>query len=110
MEPARSIPSDRYSCLPTPLPEPRIPEMGHGSAGLGPPTQQIVCVQSNAKKVGGNKSELSGSHSDDAENDTINACDNPTLPQPLSEENGRKDGQNAGEIIKPNHGLFPGTP
>ena len=83
-------------------------EIGDGSAGLGSPIQQIVCVQPEAKKIGGNKSELSGSHSDDAENDTINACDNPTLPQLLSEENCRKDGQKAGEIIKPNHGLFPG--
>jgi hypothetical protein len=84
-------------------------EIGDGSAGLGSPTQQIVCVQSNAKKVGGNKSELSGSHSDDAENDAIDACDDPTLPQLLSEENCRKDGQKAGKVIKPNHGLFPGT-
>lgn len=44
------------------------------------PMQHVIAVHSKTKKIGGNESELRGSKSDDADDGTIGAGNNPTLP------------------------------
>ena len=73
--------------------------------GFRSPIPQIVCVESDAEKIGGKESELLRSQSDDTYDDAVCSRNDPTLPLLLPDENRREDGQKAGQIIKPQH--FP---
>ena len=69
------------------------------------PIPQIVCVESDAEKVGRKESELRRSHSDDTYDNAVCSRNDPALPMLLPDENRREDSQKAGQIIKPQH--FP---
>ena len=43
------------------------------------PIPQIVCVESNAEKIGKKESELRRSHSDDTDDDAVRSCSDPAL-------------------------------
>jgi len=73
--------------------------------GFRSPIPQIVCVESDAEKIGRKESELRRSHSDDAYDDAVCSRNDPALPLLPPDENCREDGQKAGQIIKPQH--FP---
>ncbi len=38
---------------------------------LGPPSRKVICVERDAKKIGGNKAELGRADPDEAKNDAI---------------------------------------
>jgi len=44
------------------------------------PAQEIVNVKRDAEEICGNKTKLSGSDADDADDDAIRAGDHPSLP------------------------------
>jgi len=69
------------------------------------PIPQIVCVESDAEKIGRKESELLRSHSDDTYDDAVCSRNDPALPELLPDENRREDSQKAGQIVKPQH--FP---
>src|SRR5258708_25677629 len=73
--------------------------------GFRSPIPHIVCVESDAEKIGRKESELRRSHSDDTYDDAVCSRNDPALPQLLPDESRREDGQKAGQIIKPQH--FP---
>jgi len=73
--------------------------------GFRSPIPQIVCVESDAEKIGRKESELLRSHSNDTYDDAVCSCNDPALPSLLPYEDRREDGQKAGQIIKPQH--FP---
>jgi hypothetical protein len=73
--------------------------------GFRSPIPQIVCVESDAEKIGRNESELLRSHSDNTYDDAVCSCNDPALPLLLPDEDRREDGQKAGQIIKTQH--FP---
>src|SRR5712691_5531438 len=73
--------------------------------GFRSPIPQIVCVESDAEKIGRKESKLRRSHSDDADDNAVCSRNDPALPLLLPDENRREDGQKAGQIIKPQH--FP---
>jgi hypothetical protein len=70
---------------------------------LGTPVDEVGSVESDAKEIGGYKTELGSADANYANDGTVDGGDNPALPQLLAEENGAEDGQNAGEIIESNH-------
>ena len=78
-----------------------------GSARSGPPVPEVICVESDAEEICGNESELCGSHPNDANHNAICRCNNPSLPQSLSQEHRGKDGQNTGHVVEPKHSLIP---
>ena len=73
--------------------------------GFRSPIPQIVCVESDAEKIGRKESEFRRSHSDDTDNDAVCSRNDPALPLLLPYEDRREDCQKAGQIIKPQH--FP---
>ena len=48
------------------------------------PGAQIESVERDAKQIGGNKSELRGAKTDDANDGAVDGCENPTLPVALA--------------------------
>src|SRR5579862_32686 len=74
---------------------------GRWLTGLRSPAPQVVCVESDAKKIGGHKSKLSCAHPDHANDYAIGAGHDPAVPQSFSEQDCRNNRQTAGEIIKP---------
>jgi len=78
-------------------------ELAGGSGVGGAPVPDIVGVEREAKKIGRNEAELSGSGRNDADDDAIGAGDHPTLPDFSSDKNGGKNGKNAGDVIQAKH-------
>ena len=70
---------------------------------FGAPVDEIAGIEGDAKKIGGDKSELRGADSDDADDGAVDSGDDPALPELLANEHGGENGQNAGEIIESNH-------
>lgn len=70
---------------------------------LRPPVDEIGRVKGDAKEIGGDETELGGTDADHTDDGTIERGDNPALPEFLAEEDSAQDGQNAGDIIEPNH-------
>jgi hypothetical protein len=48
--------------------------------GFRSPIPQIVCVESDAEKIGREESELCRSHSDDTDDDAVCSRNEPALP------------------------------
>ena len=48
--------------------------------GFRSPIPQIVCVESDAEKIGRKESEFRRSHSDDTDNDAVCSRNDPALP------------------------------
>ena len=75
-------------------------------ARSGPaPTHEIVSVERKAEEIGGNKTELSRSDGDDADEHAIGPGDDPSLPQPPSNEDGGEDGECTRYVVKTQHGV-----
>ncbi len=54
------------------------------------------------RRLAGEKSELGGADTDDADDGAVDSGNDPALPELLANEDGGDNGQNAGEIIQSN--------
>ena len=70
---------------------------------FGAPVDQVAGVESNAKEIGGDESELRGLDADDTNDRAVNGSNYPALPEFFANEHSRQDGQNAGDIVESNH-------
>jgi len=70
---------------------------------FGEPVDQVAGVEGDAKDIGGDKSELGGANADDTDDGAIDGGHDPALPEFLANQQGSENGQNARQIIKPNH-------
>lgn len=70
---------------------------------LGTPVDEVRGVQSDAKEIGGDETELGSADANHANNGAVDGGNNPALPELLAQEDGAKDSQNAGKIIESNH-------
>jgi hypothetical protein len=70
------------------------------SFGLAPGAE-VHRIEGNAKDVRWNETKLRGPESDDADDGAIDCRKNPALPAAFSQQYGRYDGKNAGQIIQP---------
>jgi len=68
---------------------------------FGAPVDEVAGVEGDAKKIGGNKSELGGADADDTDDGAIDGGNDPALPELLANEHSGENGQNARQIIKP---------
>jgi len=68
---------------------------------FGAPVDEVAGVEGDAKEIGGDKSELCGADADDTDDGAIDGGNDPALPELLANEHGGENGQNAGQIIKP---------
>jgi hypothetical protein len=68
---------------------------------FGAPVDEVAGIEGDAEKIGGDKSELSGADADDADDGAIDGGHDPALPEFLANEHGGENGQDAGQIIKP---------
>jgi len=76
---------------------------GLGVLLFGAPVDEVAGVESDAKKIGGNETELRGADADDTNDSAIEGGHDPTLPKLLANEHGGQNGQNAGDVIESNH-------
>jgi hypothetical protein len=63
------------------------------------PSPQVIGIKAHAEQIGWNETELSGSHANDADDDTVDCRDHPTVPQPLANQNRREHSQQAGYVV-----------
>ncbi len=68
---------------------------------FGEPVDEVAGVESDAKDIGGDKSELGGADADDTDDGAIDGGHDPALPEFLANQRGGDHGQNTGQIIKP---------
>jgi len=68
---------------------------------FGAPVDEVAGVEGDAEKIGGNETELGGADSDDADDSAIDGGDDPALPELFANEHSGENGQNAGQVIKP---------
>ena len=68
---------------------------------FGEPVDEVAGVEGDAKDIGGDKSELGGANSDDTDDGAIDGGHDPALPEFLANQHGGENGQNTGQIIKP---------
>jgi hypothetical protein len=59
-----------------------------------------VDIERQAEKVGGNKAELRGAISDNADNHAVRRGYDPPLPHTARHETGRQDRQGTGKVIE----------
>lgn len=52
----------------------------------------VVGVEADAEKIGGHEAELSGAQSDDADDQAVEAGNDPAVPEPSANEDGGNDG------------------
>ena len=69
---------------------------------FGAPVDQVGGVESDAKEIGGNETELRGLDANDTNDCAVNRSNYPALPELFANEHRRQDGQNAGDIIESN--------
>lgn len=67
------------------------------------PGDQIVCIDGEAKHIGGHKAKLGGAKTDDTDDDAVCARDHPALPHSPSDQNSRGDGQQTRQVIESQH-------
>jgi hypothetical protein len=60
----------------------------------------VIAVHSKTKEIGGDKSELRRLHSDDADDGTIGAGNNPALPFAFADQVRREQRKGAGNVVK----------
>ena len=68
---------------------------------FGAPVDEVAGVEGDAEEIGGNKSELGGADADNADDGAVDSGYDPALPKFLANQHGGENGQNAGQIIKP---------
>ena len=66
------------------------------------PSEQVAGVKADAEEVGGDEPELRSADADDADDGTVDGGDDPALPKFPANEDGGKDGQDAGDVIQTN--------
>lgn len=74
----------------------------NAARGREAPGAEIHGIKRDAEKIGGNKAELRRANTDNADDSAVNRGDDPALPKLLAEQDGAKNGQNAGDVIQPN--------
>lgn len=74
----------------------------NAARGREAPGAEIDGVEGDAEEIGGNKAELRRANADNADDGAVNRGDDPALPKLLAEQDGSKNGQNAGDVIQPN--------
>ena len=62
---------------------------------------EVAGVEGDAKKIGGDETELGGADTDNADDGAIDSGDDPTLPELFANEHSGKNSQYAGQVIKP---------
>lgn len=67
------------------------------------PRPEIVRIECDAERVCWNESKLSGSHTNNANQETVHSRYDPSMPQLLAHQNRRRNGKHAGDIIKPKY-------
>jgi len=65
------------------------------------PGTKIYGVESDAEYIGRNETKLFGAETDHTDDCAINGRQNPALPTALSQQDGRHNRKNAGQVIKP---------
>jgi hypothetical protein len=70
---------------------------------FGAPGPEVVGVKAHAEEVGRNEAKLGSAHPDEADDDAVEACNDPTLPQLFPHQNGRDHGQDARDVIQARH-------
>ena len=71
------------------------------------PVPHVVNVQAKAENIGGNEAELGrvpGNHADD---DAVHAGQHPAMPISFPNQNSGEYGQQAGNVVKSQHGAGP---
>ena len=68
---------------------------------FGEPVDEVAGVEGDAKDIGGDKSELGSANPDDTDDGAIDGGHDPALPKFLANQQSGENGQNAGQIIKP---------
>jgi hypothetical protein len=71
--------------------------MGFGLA----PGAKVYRIEGDAEYIRRNEAKLRGPESDDADDGAIDRRKNPALPAAFSQQDGRDDSKNAGQIIQP---------
>jgi len=71
------------------------------------PLHDVVAVESDTENIGGNEPGLGRLDSDYADNSAIQTCNDPTLPVPLSDENGRAECKKTRNIVEPYQSSVP---
>jgi len=69
----------------------------------GTPVDEIGGVKGDADEVRRYETELGSADTDHTDDGAIECGNNPALPEFFAEKNSPQHGQNAGEIIEPNH-------
>jgi hypothetical protein len=67
------------------------------------PAHNIVRIQSDAKQIGRNESQLSRIDSNIANHNAVDPCHQPPLPALLAQEDHGTDRQHTGNIVKSKH-------
>jgi len=70
---------------------------------FGAPVDKVAGVQGDAEEVGGDETELGGAETDDTNDGAVDCGYDPAVPEFLANEHGGENGEDAGQIIKPNH-------
>jgi hypothetical protein len=65
--------------------------------------ENVIAVDGNAEKVCGNKPGLRGAHPNHADDEAVDAGHNPALPLAPANQNCGCNGQQTGNVIKPQH-------
>jgi hypothetical protein len=71
-----------------------------GKLAAKAPAKEEVRIKGDTEKIGGNKSELRRTETDDADDGAIHRGDDPALPKLLAEQNGAEDGQHTRDIVQ----------
>src|SRR5207245_10796719 len=79
-----------------------VPAVGLVVLLFGAPVDEVAGVEGDAKKIGGDESELGGAEADDAYDGAVNGGHDPALPEFLANKDGSGHGQDAGQIIETN--------
>ena len=80
--------------------ESRVCQSSSMSFGLAPGAK-VYRIEGDAEYIRRNEAKLRGPESDDADDGAIDRRKNPALPAAFSQQDGRDDSKNAGQIIQP---------
>lgn len=64
------------------------------------PTSKVVSVDRQTEDIGRHQTPLSGTGSDDADDDAVDSGHEPPLPHAAADQNGGRDRQQAGDVIE----------
>lgn len=73
------------------------------------PGTQINAAHRDAENIGGNKSQLCGANTNNADDDAVDRGEGPAFPAAASHQYRGRNGQHTRQIIKPEHKQNPST-